>query len=520
MTWTQLTELSFGTKNQTTHLLLAGIRSGQKVNYHKSAFQLTTKVPNSKKMLIQGILSISNNISLDKYLGCPIINKRVNSNTFSEIVTKTKQQLTKWKANSLSQAGRATLIRTNLSAKPNFIMQSFMVHNSNHHDLDTINRTFFWNKEPNYSPLIGWDKICQPVNKGGLGIRKTKDINCALQYKLLWKILAEPENCWVKVITGKYLKQTGILDYTRDRQKSSSWQWRNMTDLLNEFKKGLMWRVGNGENIRFWKDPWILEKPIEQITEISRLTNPDMKVSEVIKDDKTWDIAKLREYVPSNILEAIKAVPLTYNNFHDRLYWAMNKNGWFTTKSAMDLIIKNKRYTGYDSSWIWKLDTYPKIKNFLWKIVRNGLPTKDRLIQKRVPVSADCMACNAAHEDSFHILFQCQKTINLLTSINMDTCRFIRSNVGNYVNTRDFIDTIHRTMKKHQFIELITTWWSIWYSRNQQAFGTNQNDQSVTHDLKGYIGSQIREWEKTKKWTNDLEIDTMTSSPVKTKQTT
>ncbi|KAL8171168.1 LOW QUALITY PROTEIN: hypothetical protein V2J09_022972 [Rumex salicifolius] len=33
------------------------------------------------------------------------------------------------------------------------------------------------------------------------------------------------------------------------------------------------------------------------------------------------------------------------------MYWAMSKNGWFSTKLAMDLIIKNKNYTSYDSSY-------------------------------------------------------------------------------------------------------------------------------------------------------------------------
>ena len=59
-------------------------------------------------MQIQEIQSLDN---LDKYLGCPIITRKVNRDTFREIVEKTKNQLTKWKANNLSQAGRTMLIR-------------------------------------------------------------------------------------------------------------------------------------------------------------------------------------------------------------------------------------------------------------------------------------------------------------------------------------------------------------------------------------------------------------------------
>src|ERR1044071_3748967 len=107
-------------------------------------------------------------------------------------------------------------------------MQSFQLPTKIHDQLDQINRYFFWNKNKDYKPLIGWDKICQPKMNGGLGIRKSKDMNDALQMKLLWKILAEPNNIWVKIITQKYLKQSNLLNYNRGRNSKVSWQWKNL----------------------------------------------------------------------------------------------------------------------------------------------------------------------------------------------------------------------------------------------------------------------------------------------------
>jgi len=127
--------------------------SGQCVNYHKSSFQTTAKVTNQTKMTINAILNIPHSISLDKYLGYPIINWKVNKKTFKDVIINTKNQLTKWKASSLSQEGRATLIRSNFSAKPNFLMQSFMLPTSIHEKLDRTNRIFYWNKGNRHSPL-------------------------------------------------------------------------------------------------------------------------------------------------------------------------------------------------------------------------------------------------------------------------------------------------------------------------------------------------------------------------------
>ena len=37
--------------------------------------------------------------------------------------------------------------------------------------------------------MVAWDKVCQPKNLGGLGLRKTEAVSLAFQAKLAWKVL-------------------------------------------------------------------------------------------------------------------------------------------------------------------------------------------------------------------------------------------------------------------------------------------------------------------------------------------
>lgn len=83
-----------------------------------------------------------------------------------------------------------------------------MLPNYVHKELDKTNRCFLWNKDSNYSPLMGWDKICKPKSLRGLGIRKASEMKKALQMKYILKILAEPNNCWARIIKEKYLKDS------------------------------------------------------------------------------------------------------------------------------------------------------------------------------------------------------------------------------------------------------------------------------------------------------------------------
>ena len=186
--------------------------SGQLVNFHKSSFQCSKNVPEEAFLVFQDILSMSHSLCLGKYLGCPLISERVTKSTFSEVVESSMLQLSKWKANSLSHAGRAVLVQSNLAAKPSFMMQSFSLPGGVLHDLDKINRNFLWNKSPDCrsANLIGWDRVCQPKCFGGLGIRKASINNIALQMKLLWRLISDPENNWVSLVSKKYLKSKSI----------------------------------------------------------------------------------------------------------------------------------------------------------------------------------------------------------------------------------------------------------------------------------------------------------------------
>lgn len=52
-------------------------------------------------------------------------------------------------------------------------------------DLDRVNRNFLWGSTESHRRvhLIGWDKVSVPKDQGGLGIRKTQDMNKILLAK-------------------------------------------------------------------------------------------------------------------------------------------------------------------------------------------------------------------------------------------------------------------------------------------------------------------------------------------------
>lgn len=236
--------------------------SRQKVNFHKSAFQCTKNVTRRDINSLQGILEMKPVQGLDKYLGFPIINGKVDNSTFQPVIERTGKNLAKWKANTLSKPGRVTFIHSTLESTPLFSMQSFLLPKSNLENLDRINRNFLWNKnlDDKTGNLVGWDTICKPKTLGGVGIRKSDAVNKAMQMKLLRKIENNQNRKWVDLIKAKYLKQANLFEY--EKGKNCSWQWSKLMDLRKPFLIGTQWLIGNRKDVGFWKDRWLYPIPL------------------------------------------------------------------------------------------------------------------------------------------------------------------------------------------------------------------------------------------------------------------
>jgi hypothetical protein len=72
--------------------------------------------------------------------------------------------------------------------------------------IEKIQRDFLWggmNDEFKYH-LVEWDKVCTPIDEGGLGIRNIRRFNQALLGKWLWWFAHEEGAWWRSVLVNKY----------------------------------------------------------------------------------------------------------------------------------------------------------------------------------------------------------------------------------------------------------------------------------------------------------------------------
>lgn len=107
-------------------------------------------------------MNITYNLGI--YLGMPLIHGRIKMEHFDHIVSKLHSKLSGWKANTLSLAGRATLVQSVTASLPIYTMQTFKIPITFCVKIDRLNRNFLWGheNEKNKVHLVKWRNVCKP----------------------------------------------------------------------------------------------------------------------------------------------------------------------------------------------------------------------------------------------------------------------------------------------------------------------------------------------------------------------
>ena len=94
-----------------------------------------------------------------------------------------------------------------------------------------------------------------PKSKGGMGFRDMRAFNQALLAKQAWRLLEFPDSLCSRLLRAKYFPNGNLMDTVFTGNASAV--WRGIEHGLELVKKGFIWRVGCGSQIRTWRDPWI-----------------------------------------------------------------------------------------------------------------------------------------------------------------------------------------------------------------------------------------------------------------------
>ncbi|XP_042495070.1 uncharacterized protein LOC122074306 [Macadamia integrifolia] len=224
-----------------------------------------------------------------------------------------------WQGKLLSMAGRAELIRSVILVK---------------------------------KITVKWEEICRPKEEGGLGIRRLRDVNCAVISKLVWQMKHE-ESAFSSFLRARFVNEGG--DLKKGYRASSVF-------------KGIakMW------NFVSLSERWM---------------------SEFLKD----------------IFKAIGNISLPQGQ-KDRCCWSLSSLGAFSTKSAWEALRKVSPKVGW-AKMVWSSVLIPRQSVFGWRLIHGKLPCDDKVKRKGVLLPSRCEVCNKAEESINHLFVKCDGAV-------------------------------------------------------------------------------------------------------------
>lgn len=203
-------------------------------------------------------------------------------------------------------------------------------------DLSKVIRNFWWGSEKGKRKThwISWDKMVMPKRQGGIGFRDMRIFNQALLARQAWRLIQQPHSLCARVLKARYYPQGHILDTVFTGQPSLTWY--AIAYGLELLKKGLIWRIGNGDSVRIWRDNWIPRntalKPFG-----ARARMRVIRVSELLHVHGAWNTSLIRRIFWPVDAEAILKIRTSPRYQPDFLAWNPECNGIFTVRSAYRL---------------------------------------------------------------------------------------------------------------------------------------------------------------------------------------
>jgi hypothetical protein len=193
-------------------------------------------------------LNINTEALSDKYLGLPALVGVDRSDCFMHFVERVMQRIKGWKEKFLSIGGTEILLKVVAQSIPVYAMSVFLLPKNVSKKITDVISQFWWGDDDHGKKMhwYSWWKLCFPKQEGGMGFRDLHSFNLAMLAKQVWRLIDDPNSLCAQVLRAKYYPSGDLLK--AGPRAGSSFTWQSIVAGIQTFKRGCIWRVGNGES--------------------------------------------------------------------------------------------------------------------------------------------------------------------------------------------------------------------------------------------------------------------------------
>jgi ribonuclease HI len=491
--------------------------SGQAISLPKSEIFYSRNVSGVLNQVITAIMGVQAVLGTGKYLGLPSLIGRNRTAVFSYIKDRVWQKISSWSSRCLSKAGREIMIKSVLQAIPSYVMSIFLLPSSIISTIEKMMNSFWWGCSGSSNGGIhwlSWERLSMHKNHGGMGFKDLTAFNLAMLGKQGWKLQTDSDSLVSRIFKARYFPRGTYL--TASLGHNPSYVWRSILQARFIVRSGSRWCIGTGASIPILQEPWLSDgKCIEGNYDLSQLRYGPSVQSLIDTTDKTWNWDVVYQTFSPEVANSILNTPLVGQVTEDGLIWKIEKNGYYSVKSAYRLcveVLTDSFHLRREGFWkgIWRLKVPPKVTNLIWRSCRDVMPTRKRLQDKGVQCPATCVTCNDAEEDLAHVYFTCPFSMQVWQRLG-----FWGSVSQAHADTGSVPECIFTLLQRYnlencqRFTAIL---WSLWKRRNLKLWQDVSETVAQVIDRAFHL---VEDW-CTANSTRDPPQGTSTTDPITT----
>ncbi|GAU37390.1 hypothetical protein TSUD_22640 [Trifolium subterraneum] len=188
-----------------------------------------------------------------------------------------------------------------------------------------------------------------------------------------------------------------------------------------------------------------------------------------------WNV-KVQNLFSRDVAEKILETPLVSSVCEDKVVWDEERNECYSVKSgyklAMHYLIGSDKYHVM-GNWngIWKAQAPHKARHLLWRLCRGCLPTRSRLLERRVECTLNCHVCDEEIEDELHIFSRCAVARDSWSAAGLSSV--LHNATYQQTNAMDRIFAICSNESSDTVGRVTMLLWCIWQNRNDKLWNDN-----------------------------------------------
>ncbi|KAL0651628.1 hypothetical protein Bca4012_094319 [Brassica carinata] len=389
------------------------MRSGLAMSVHKTSF-FASGLSCAESDLIQFSTGILMGSLPVRYLGVPLVTKKLTLLNCEVLLQQIKGKFSSWSSKSLSFAGRLLLIKTVISGINTFWCSTFILPKACVKKINSLCSVFLWKGdiESRNTARVSWEVVTKSKKEGGLGIKDLSLWNKACCLKLIWLLFFQSGSIWVAWFVEEVLQGSLNNLWTTPPNRRFSWKINKLLKLSPLIYQCIKMRVSNGLTCRFWTDNWSSLGSIRQFLQLgasSSLGIPELATLASLQINGAWQLPPARSEAQVQIHAVLTMINL--NDGEDHYEWEID--GQKTERYSIGQVYDHLRTQLPHVQWhqtVWNKSGIPRHSFLSWLFVLNRCPTRDRIISWGLATSPLCLLCNLEPESRNHLFFYCSYT--------------------------------------------------------------------------------------------------------------